>query len=339
LGGRGRARAALDTAKGARPQEVSFVIGDDGKAGEFNNFKHGYAGTIYRGQGRTLDKSYVCHSALWKSSAAYVALTRHREDVQIFASHETVRGMDHARPDLDQVAATATLDPAGQAAAINARDLDIMAKGFERQENKRAATAYFLDDASAIRLHFSDLARTATGDRSQESTQEPVDWVALYRASQERRQASGSMEPGAATNQESSQGFDWAAAYEASQERRESPDELEQPSEGLAHAVEAGIESALESAANIIEGITEGLASSLEGLLGGGSAPQPRKAELPREPSKRDIDPVADYRQSQQREREARRSALKELMKLFGEDISSDEAIDIARDRGGGISR
>ncbi len=135
-GDRPRVTVALDTAKGAKPQEVSFIVGDNGAAGEFNRFKHGYAGTIYRGQGRTLDESYVCHSALWRSSAAYVALTRHRDAVHIFAARETVK------------------------------DLDAMAQGLARLENKRAATAYRVDDASAVRDDFGEAARAAAGRQS-----------------------------------------------------------------------------------------------------------------------------------------------------------------------------
>jgi hypothetical protein len=135
-GGQPRVTVALDTAKGAKPQEVSFIVGENGAAGEFNRFKHGYAGTIYRGQGRTLDESYVCHSSLWRSSAAYVALTRHRDAVHIFAARETVK------------------------------DLDAMAQGLARAENKRAATAYRVDDASAVREGFGEAGHAATGRQS-----------------------------------------------------------------------------------------------------------------------------------------------------------------------------
>ena len=147
-----RVTVALDTAKGKKPKSVTFTVGENAEAGEFNKFKLGYAGTIYRGQGRTLDQSYVCHSAQWRSSAAYVALTRHRDSVQIFASRETVRGMEKEadRASFDQAAARATLDPAQQAAARNARDLDLMAKGLARTDNSRAATAYQIDEQQRL---------------------------------------------------------------------------------------------------------------------------------------------------------------------------------------------
>jgi ATP-dependent exoDNAse (exonuclease V) alpha subunit len=47
----------LDTGKGQKPQSITFTVGEDVKAGEFNKFKLGYAGTIHKGQGDTLDQS------------------------------------------------------------------------------------------------------------------------------------------------------------------------------------------------------------------------------------------------------------------------------------------
>ena len=51
-----RITVALDGRPGARERLVSFVAGTDQAAGEFGQFRHGYAGTIYKGQGRTLDQ-------------------------------------------------------------------------------------------------------------------------------------------------------------------------------------------------------------------------------------------------------------------------------------------
>ena len=132
--GKARVSVELDAAKGDKPQTVSFVVGENSKAGEFNSFKHGYAGTIYRGQGRTLDEAYVAHSAQWRSAASYVALTRHREAVNIFAARETVKGLDD------------------------------MAKGMARTDNKRAATAYSIDPHSAARAEL-DRAEAGISER------------------------------------------------------------------------------------------------------------------------------------------------------------------------------
>ena len=134
--GKARVSVELDAAKGDKPQTLSFIVGENSKAGEFNSFKHGFAGTIYRGQGRTLDEAYVAHSAQWRSAASYVALTRHREAVHIFAARETVK------------------------------DLETMAAGMARTDNKRAATAYSIDPHSAARAEL-DRAKEATGERGE----------------------------------------------------------------------------------------------------------------------------------------------------------------------------
>jgi hypothetical protein len=63
-------------------------------AANFDQFRHGYAGTIYRGQGRTLDQSYLYHSEHWRSAASYVALTRHRDKAELFVARNTARDVN-----------------------------------------------------------------------------------------------------------------------------------------------------------------------------------------------------------------------------------------------------
>jgi Ti-type conjugative transfer relaxase TraA len=89
----GRVTVALDGKPGAKEQLVSFVAGTDQAAGKFGQFRHGYAGTIYKGQGRTLDQTYLYHSDHWRSASSYVALTRHRKDVSLFVATETARDL------------------------------------------------------------------------------------------------------------------------------------------------------------------------------------------------------------------------------------------------------
>lgn len=76
---------------GRAAQTISF----DAKA--FQDFRHGYAGTIYKGQGRTLDQTYLYHSEHWRSAASYVALTRHRDKADVFVARNTA-------PDLKELA-------------------------------------------------------------------------------------------------------------------------------------------------------------------------------------------------------------------------------------------
>ena len=125
--GQYRLTVSLDAKTNAEPKIVTFDVGPDRTRGEFNDFKHGYAGTIYKLQGRTLDQAYALHSAGMRRSASYVALSRHREDVHIFGSRATIRKMD-GNP--------------------HAQLLDVMARGMGRNDIKRAASSYELSDES-----------------------------------------------------------------------------------------------------------------------------------------------------------------------------------------------
>ncbi len=78
-------RAKLDGSNGEEGREVVW------SASEFDGFRHGYAGTIYKGQGKTLDHTYLLHSHHWRQASSYVALTRQRESARIFAAIETAR--------------------------------------------------------------------------------------------------------------------------------------------------------------------------------------------------------------------------------------------------------
>jgi len=55
---------------------------------EFTGFRHGYAGTIYKGQGRTVDHAYIYHTRHWGQANGYVALSRHKVDAHLFVAGE-----------------------------------------------------------------------------------------------------------------------------------------------------------------------------------------------------------------------------------------------------------
>ncbi len=79
----GQVWVRLDAAAGKEGRVVTW------RAAEFDGFRHGYAGTIYKGQGKTLDHTYLLHTHHWRAAASYVALTRQRESAQVFVSTET----------------------------------------------------------------------------------------------------------------------------------------------------------------------------------------------------------------------------------------------------------
>lgn len=98
-------------------EDSRITVRLDGKRGEIREFdatefqtiRHGYAGTIYRGQGRTLDQTYLYHSHHWRSAASYVGLTRHREKAEIFVATETLQGP--AVPWMKEQGGAAALSP------------------------------------------------------------------------------------------------------------------------------------------------------------------------------------------------------------------------------------
>jgi ATP-dependent exoDNAse (exonuclease V) alpha subunit len=55
----GQVTARLDAAAGTPGREVTW------SATAFPGFRHGYAGTIYKGPGKTLDHTYLLHSHHW----------------------------------------------------------------------------------------------------------------------------------------------------------------------------------------------------------------------------------------------------------------------------------
>ncbi|TBG95246.1 BID domain-containing protein, partial [Rhizobium leguminosarum] len=62
----------------------------------YQSFDHGYATTIHKTQGATVDRSFVLASTTMDRHLTYVAMTRHREEVQLYAgldAFKTVRSL------------------------------------------------------------------------------------------------------------------------------------------------------------------------------------------------------------------------------------------------------
>jgi Ti-type conjugative transfer relaxase TraA len=122
-------------------------------AKDFSRFRHGYAGTIYRGQGDTLDQSYLYHSEHWRSTASYVGLTRHRDSALLFVARNT------------------------------ARDLRQLAKQMARVDDRRAASHFYRvgEDGDSRHRTLADVAaeqaRTDDEDRSKPRLDIGLDWT------------------------------------------------------------------------------------------------------------------------------------------------------------------
>jgi len=75
----GRIVAQLD---GRGGESVSVPMGD------YQAIDHGYATTIHKNQGATVDRSYVMASGTMDRHLTYVAMTRHRDGVQLYAAQD-----------------------------------------------------------------------------------------------------------------------------------------------------------------------------------------------------------------------------------------------------------
>ena len=55
----------------------------------FIDFRHSYAGSVYKSQGESIENVYLHHSSHYKDAAGYVALTRGTHETKLFAARET----------------------------------------------------------------------------------------------------------------------------------------------------------------------------------------------------------------------------------------------------------
>ena len=62
---------------------------------QYNHIAHGYAVTIHKSQGATVDRTYVLADPMMNRNASYVALTRHRQGVQVYSDRETFADREH----------------------------------------------------------------------------------------------------------------------------------------------------------------------------------------------------------------------------------------------------
>jgi len=59
---------------------------------EYSDIAHGYAATVHKSQGMTVDRSFVVASATMDKHLSYVALSRHRERTDLYVAEELMCG-------------------------------------------------------------------------------------------------------------------------------------------------------------------------------------------------------------------------------------------------------
>jgi hypothetical protein len=56
--------------------------------GSYRNVDHGYAATIHKSQGSTVDRTFVLATGMMDQHLTYVSMTRHRDRVDLYAAKE-----------------------------------------------------------------------------------------------------------------------------------------------------------------------------------------------------------------------------------------------------------
>lgn len=143
-------------------------------ASAFGQFRHGYAGTIYRGQGRTLDQTYLYHSEHWRAASSYVALTRHRDKTEMFVARNTAK-------DIKELARQMGRIDDRRAASMFHHDLDIgpvrpltakeILERFGGAEFRPRDKAAHKEQASAVNALATELQRQTARQQAQQKRQ------------------------------------------------------------------------------------------------------------------------------------------------------------------------
>jgi Ti-type conjugative transfer relaxase TraA len=72
----------LDRGDSASARRVEFSLKD------YNDLDHGYAATVYKAQGVTVDRTHVLASKYFDRHSTYVAMSRHREGADLYVNRE-----------------------------------------------------------------------------------------------------------------------------------------------------------------------------------------------------------------------------------------------------------
>lgn len=70
----------------------------------YNAITYGYAATVHKLQGATVDKCYVLASQGFDRHLSYVAMTRHRHDMNLYWSHDNFENLEHLKRSFSSLA-------------------------------------------------------------------------------------------------------------------------------------------------------------------------------------------------------------------------------------------
>ncbi|MBW0368385.1 Ti-type conjugative transfer relaxase TraA [Ensifer adhaerens] len=85
----GALHVCLDGGAGGMKSNRSVCI----PVSSYQAFDHGYATTVHKSQGATVDRAFVMASSTMDRHLSYVAMTRHRDQVQLYAGRDELKDM------------------------------------------------------------------------------------------------------------------------------------------------------------------------------------------------------------------------------------------------------
>jgi Ti-type conjugative transfer relaxase TraA len=132
---------ALDGASrtGGGVREVTIPVSS------YQSFDHGYATTIHKTQGATVDRAFVLASATMDRHLTYVAMTRHRDAVTLYANEAEFIGEGSGQR-TGQVR-----DRRGEVASVSGRLVEHGSAPFEHKLGNRESYFVTLEDARGVR--------------------------------------------------------------------------------------------------------------------------------------------------------------------------------------------
>ena len=117
---------------GVKVNEVAGSRGVFFNIKDYNYIDHGYAATVHKAQGVTVDKSYILATKGFNQHLTYVSMTRHTQDVQMYYSKEEFKSYNQLESELSR-----------QAVKENALD-------YVKVANEFAESRGFVDNCKAI---------------------------------------------------------------------------------------------------------------------------------------------------------------------------------------------
>ena len=120
---------------------LSLGSGKDAKHVEFDpntysGFRHGYATTVFKAQGASIKDVYVFHDGFSGMRNSYVALSRHVEELKLYANENATGGMDalvkQMSYKLDKGSSLAYISANEYKAAEEEKEIRANCKGFDK---------------------------------------------------------------------------------------------------------------------------------------------------------------------------------------------------------------